>query len=134
MAKKPEMNLVDFIAKYGTENKCIMRIFKHKWPNGYKCEKCDCTEYYSIKARGQYECSKYHCQASVTANVIMQHNHTPFCKWFVAIYLVSRDKRGFLTLTLQKNIGVLYPTAWLMIHKIREAMLQGMTVNYLQIY
>lgn len=77
-AKQPEMNLVDFIAKYGAENKCIKR-----------------------------------------------RSHTPLSKWFVAIYLVSRDKRGFSALTLQKNIGVSYPTAWLMIHKIREAMFQS---------
>jgi len=124
MAKQPEMNLIGFIAKYGTENKCIKRLFKHKWPNGFKCEKCGCTKYYSIKTRGHYECRKCHYQASVTANTIMHRSHTPLRKWFVAIYLVSRDKRGFSALTLQKNIGVSYPTAWLMIHKIRDAMLQ----------
>jgi transposase-like protein len=59
----------------------------------------------------------------------MHKSHTKINKWFLTIYLTSRDKRGLSALTLEKNIGVSYPTASLMIHKIREAM-QQMDGNY----
>lgn len=49
MAKQPELNLVQFIDKYGTEEKCMAHLFKHKWFNGYICEKCGSVEYYQIK-------------------------------------------------------------------------------------
>jgi len=36
--------------------------------------------------------------------------------------LVVNDKRGYSSLTLSNNISVSYPTAWLMLQKIRAAM------------
>jgi ribosomal protein L37AE/L43A len=124
MAKQPELNLVEFIEKYGTEEQCIAHLFDHKWPNGYICEKCGATEYYDVKIRGLYECKHCNYQASVTANTIIHKSHTPLNKWFLAIFLASKDKRGLSALTLKKDIGVSYPTAWLILHKIREAMQQ----------
>lgn len=54
----------------------------------------------------------------------MHKTHTNLTKWFLAIYFTSKDKRGISALTLSKQIGVSYPTAWLLLHKIREAMQQ----------
>jgi transposase-like protein len=42
--------------------------------------------------------------------------------WFWAIYRMSHDKKGISAMQLAKEIGVSYPTAWLMLHKIRKAM------------
>jgi Mn-dependent DtxR family transcriptional regulator len=39
--------------------------------------------------------------------------------WFWAIYRMSHDKKGISAVQLAKEIGVSYPTAWLMLHKIR---------------
>jgi len=124
MAKQPELNLVQFIDEYGTEEKCLDHLFKHKWSTGYVCEKCGSVEYYQIKTRGTYECKHCHYQASVISNTVMHKTHTKLTKWFLAIYLISKDKRGISALSLSKQIGVSYPTAWLTVHKIREAMLQ----------
>jgi transposase-like protein len=43
-------------------------------------------------------------------------------KWFIALFLTSQDKRGVSAAKLAADIGVSYPTAWLMLHKIRKAM------------
>jgi transposase-like protein len=122
MAKQPELNLVEFIDKYGTEEKCIDHLFKHKWPDGFVCKRCGTKEYYPLKTRGLFQCKKCKYQSSVTVDTIMHGSHTALNKWFLAIFLTSKDKRGISALTLKKDIGVSYPTAWLMIHKIREAM------------
>jgi len=42
--------------------------------------------------------------------------------WFWAIYRLGQGKKGISPLQLSKEIGVSYPTAWLMAHKIRKAM------------
>jgi hypothetical protein len=40
-----------------------------------------------------FECKHCHRQTSVTAGTIFHKNKTPLYKWFLAIYLVSHDKR-----------------------------------------
>lgn len=46
----------------------------------------------------------------------------PLTKWFWAIYWVSSDKGGISALRLTKLIGVSWPTARLMLKKLRETM------------
>jgi transposase-like protein len=48
--------------------------------------------------------------------------HVDLTKWFWAIYLVAHDKRGISAVTLSEDLEVSYKTAWLILHKIRNAM------------
>jgi transposase-like protein len=52
----------------------------------------------------------------------MDKTRTPLVKWFLALYLISEDKRGISALSLMDKIDVAYNTAWTMCHKIRHAM------------
>lgn len=42
--------------------------------------------------------------------------------WFLAIYLISQAKTGLSALALKRQLGVSYPTAWLVQHKLMQAM------------
>ncbi len=46
----------------------------------------------------------------------------PLTTWFLAIYLLSQAKTGLSALALKRQIGVSYPTAWLMHHRVMKAM------------
>ena len=52
----------------------------------------------------------------------MEKSRTPLVKWFLAIYMMSQDKRGCSAKKLQRDLGIAYDTAWTMSHKIRHAM------------
>ena len=52
----------------------------------------------------------------------MDKSRTPLPKWFLAIRLMSEDKRGISALALKREIDVAYQTAWTMCQKIRHAM------------
>ena len=52
--------------------------------------------------------------------------------WFLAIYLISQAKTGLSSLTLKRQLDVSYPTAWLMHHKIMDAMAQRDSTHRLQ--
>jgi len=52
----------------------------------------------------------------------MDKSRTPLTKWFLAIYLMSADKRGCSALRLKKELKIAYDTAWTISHKIRNAM------------
>jgi hypothetical protein len=44
--------------------------------------------------------------------------------WFLGIYLISQAKTGLSALALKRHLGVSYPTAWLIHHKLMRAMEQ----------
>ena len=53
---------------------------------------------------------------------IFENSHTSLQKWFYAIYLFTTTRHGVPALELQRQLGVAYPTALRMAHKIREHM------------
>jgi len=75
-----------------------------------------------MAARRVHECAACGYQCSVTAGTIFHKTRVPLQDWFWAIYRMSQGKKGISALPLSKEIGVTYPTAWLMQHKIRKAM------------
>ena len=53
----------------------------------------------------------------------MDRTQTPLVKWFLAMYLMTADKRGISAMALKAQLGFKsYNTAWTMCQKIRRAM------------
>jgi hypothetical protein len=72
--------------------------------------------------RKVYQCGDCRFQTSLTAGTLMEHTKLPLTTWFLAIHLVSHAKTGISALALKRDLGVSYPTAWLLHHKINNAM------------
>jgi len=53
---------------------------------------------------------------------LFQSTHLALTIWFLAIYLVSQAKTGLSALDLKRQLGVSYPTASLIQHKLMQAM------------
>jgi hypothetical protein len=58
----------------------------------------------------------------LTAGTVFAGTKLPLTSWFLAMYLISQAKTGLSALALKRHLGVSYPTAWLMHHKIMHAM------------
>ncbi len=119
---QPELSLLKFNKRFGTERACQNSLEKMRWPEGFKCPKCEGAKATRIKTRRLLQCSKCHHQVSLTAGTIFHKTRTPLQKWFWAIYLVSQDKGGVSAMRLSKQLELGYKTAWAMLHKIRKAM------------
>lgn len=61
-------------------------------------------------------------QTSRIAGTLFQGTHLALTLWFLALDLISQAKTGLSALALQRPLGVSYPTAWLIQHKIMQAM------------
>jgi len=122
LAKQSALSWVEFQQKFATEEACRQHLFKMRWPNGFQCPKCGNKRAYPLSKRKLYECTACGYQASVTAGTIMHRTRTPLVIWFWVIYLVSTDKRGVSAKYLSEHFDISYPTAWLILHKIRKAM------------
>jgi len=53
---------------------------------------------------------------------VFQGTKLPLTTWFLAIYLISQAKTGLSARALKRQLGVSYPTAWLIHHKLMRVM------------
>ena len=71
----------------------------------------------------RWRCVACRYQVSLTAGTILHHTKMPLAVWFWAAYLMTTDKRGISALLLQRQLGLRrYETAWMLLHKLRRAM------------
>jgi transposase-like protein len=120
--KMPEVSLLEWQKRYGTEQACAKALAKVRWPDGFSCPRCGGTKAYHVASRKVYQCSQCRHQVSITADTLFHSTNLPLVKWFWAIYLMASDKGGISALRLSKQIGVSWPTARNMLKKIRTAM------------
>jgi len=98
--------LLDFAARFGTEERCIERLAERRWPDGVVGSGCGGRAAWRLKGRPRvYECRTCHRQESVTAGTVFHRTRTDLAKWFVAAYLMGRDKRGVSAKFLHGNCG-----------------------------
>jgi transposase-like protein len=116
------MTVREFRSSFGGEQQGGEQLSRQRWPEGFKCPRCQGPSRGYMGKRQMHECARCGYQCSVTAGTIFHKTRTPLSSWFWAIYRMSHGKKGISAVQLAKEIGVGYPTAWLMLHKIRKAM------------
>jgi hypothetical protein len=119
------MTFDEFVKQFNTEEQCRDYIYQLRWPNGFECPHCKCTEYWLINDK-LYECRLCKHQTSVTAGTIFQDTRAPLRTWFIAIWWITTQKYGASAEGLQQILGIgSYRTAWTWLHKIRKAMVRA---------
>ena len=68
-----------------------------------------------------YWCSDCRSYFSVRTSTPMARSKVPLQKWAIAIYLCLTSLKSISSMKLHRDIGVSQPTAWFMLHRIREA-------------
>ena len=116
--------LRDFESDFGTEEKCREYLAQLRWPQGFQCFRCGGRKAWGVGV-GRRECAACGYQASVTAGTIFHGSHQPLTTWFRAMWWVTNQKTGASALGLHRLLGFgSYRTAWLMLHKLRRAMVR----------
>lgn len=116
--------LDEFEARFGTEQACREYLIGLRWPDGFRCPRCDHGQGWPVGAM-LMQCAACDYQVSVTAGTIFQDTHKPLTLWFRAIWHVVSQKTGASALGLQRELGLgSYRTAWTWLHKIRRAMVR----------
>lgn len=115
--------LRQFQSDFATEEACHQYLTACRWPDGFSCPRCGHGKAYTLLAQGRQQCGKCRFQVSLTSGTILHRTKIPLIHWFWAAYLMTIDKRGVSALLLQRQLGLTcYETAWMMLHKLRRAM------------
>ena len=69
-----------------------------------------------------WQCASCRHQCSVISGTIFESTKLPLTRWFLAMHLLTQAKNNVSALELKRHLGVSYPTAWLVKHKLMEVM------------
>lgn len=117
--------IVEFQQWFPDDEACSGYLFESRWPEGFRCPRCGHGHCWAVsKRRALLECAACHRQTSLTAGTVLHKTRTPLHLWFWAAYLMSTPTPGSSALQLQRQLGLgRYETAWMMLHKLRRAMI-----------
>ena len=116
MARAESITFEEFRTRFSTEDACRAELFRFRFPNGFVCPKCGCTEYYPVRGRNTFQCRACRHQTSVTAGTVMHRTHLPLTAWFWTFYLCATDKRGISAVQLSRTLNICYESAWYLLH------------------
>lgn len=86
------------------------------------CPRCGCTETYSIATRRKFKCVACHHQFSVTSGTIFASRKLSYTDLLAAIVIFVNVAKGVSALQVSRDLDVQYKTAFVLSHKLREAM------------
>jgi transposase-like protein len=115
------------------ENKAREALEAVRWPDGPFCPHCGNSDPDLIaKVEGKkkshrpglYYCNDCRGQFTVTVGTVFERSKVPLTKWWMAARMMSSNKNGVSAHEIHRNLGVTYKTAWFMMHRLREAMIE----------
>jgi len=118
------VSLSEFLKNYGSEEQCFDALAKWRWPDGFRCSRCNNDKYCQLKGRKLYQCNRCHHQTSITSDTIFASTKLPLSTWFLGIYFITQDKKGISALSLRRHLGISYNAAWRMKQKLMQVMME----------
>ena len=85
------------------------------------CPRCGCTDSYNITTRRKFKCKGCHHQYSVTSGTLFSSRKMDFTDLLAAICLFVNGAKGMSMLQLSRDLDCQYKTAFVLAHKLREA-------------
>ena len=87
------------------------------------CPKCECAAVYTYAARRIFKCKACASQFSATSRTIFASHKLALRDYLAAIAIFSNGAKGVAALALGRDLNVSYKTAFVLAHKLREAMM-----------
>jgi transposase-like protein len=121
---QPGLSMPEFLERYGTEALCREAVQAARWPSGFTCPACGGAARTSFERAGlrHWRCRRCDRQTSLISGTIFESSKLPLSRWFMAMQLLTQSKNNVSALELKRMLKVCYRSAWLMKHKILEAM------------
>ena len=87
------------------------------------CPHCGLVDHHWILASKQFRCKSCKKKFSVTSGTIFAHRKLPLQDYLGAIAIMTNGAKGYSMIQLSKDLNVQYKTAFVLAHKIREALM-----------
>ena len=107
------------------EEAAYRRFCQLRWPEtdgAAVCPLCGCIDVYDLTTRRRFKCAACHRQFSVTSGTIFASRKLAFVDLLGAICLFVNAAKGLSAVQLSRDLDVQHKTAFVLMHKLREAM------------
>ncbi len=107
------------------EDKAYETFRKFRWPQtdgDAVCPHCGGVDAYEITTRRRFKCSACSKQFSVTSGTILASRKMMFVDLLAALCIIANAAKGISALQLSRDLNVQHKTAFVLAHKIREAL------------
>ena len=113
----------DFFAEFPDDDTCLDYLMKLRHGETLDCQKCGKKGRFTrIRKMPAYACPWCGHHIHPMVGTPFHRSHVPLQKWFYAMYLFTTTRHGVPAKELQRQLGVSYPTAFRIAHKIRDYM------------
>jgi ribosomal protein L37AE/L43A len=121
---QPGLSMPEFFERYGTEAQCQAALQAARWPDGFVCPRCAGAARTSFLRGGlpYWQCAACDHQCSLISGTVFESSKLGLSRWFLAMQLLTQSKNSVSALELMRQLGVSYRTAWLLKHKVMQAM------------
>lgn len=118
------LSMLEFFEDYGSQERCEELVRGWRWPQGFICPRCEGSWHseFCRQDRLYFQCSACRYQCSLVSGTVFESSKLSLPTWFLAMHLMTQAKTGVSALELKRHLGVSYPTAWLLKHKLMEVM------------
>ena len=89
------------------------------------CPHCECATVYECRRPNgalRFRCKACRGDFSITSGTLFAFHKMPLCTYLAAIAIFINEVKGKSALALSRDLGVQYKTAFVLAHKLREAM------------
>jgi transposase-like protein len=109
----------------GGEEKAWELFKQMRWPDTEGkpvCPRCGSLDAYDIKSRRKHECRACRHQFSATSGTILASRKMAYVDLVAAIVMLANSAKGISALQLARNLHCQAKTAFVLMHKLREAL------------
>lgn len=117
------VSLIELMDLFPDEEAATKWFEQVVWGEDRHCPRCLCSDTTEVpNAKPMpYWCTKCRKYFSVRTGTAIERSKVPLRKWAIAIYLCLTSLKSVSSMKLHRDLGVSQPTAWFMLHRLREA-------------
>jgi transposase len=126
-----QYSYTEFMQEFPDDAACLEHLWRSRYSSDgthAECPKCECERvfkrYATKQGRQSWTCTGCGHHVHPTAGTIFHKSSTSLHLWFRAMYIEASTRCGVSAKHLERELGVNYRTAWRMLNRIRNVLME----------
>jgi transposase len=126
-SSESKYSVMEFMRDFPDDEACLQWLWRTRCSEDglhAECPKCERSRpFHRVSGRPAWDCDYCGYHLHPTAGTIFHKSSTSLQLWFYAMFLMSQTRCGISAKQLERELGVTYKTAWRMLNRIRNQLM-----------